>query len=186
MPNTHDRRFETGRATFRRMAVRWICVLAAALLLVSTASAQTATKVSVGGVTAADGTLSALVTVTDGTGRPLTGLRADSFTVQVDGQPVSGVSIDTSADSALPLGMVLVMDISNTMSPASIAGSKDAFTQLIRSLRPADEATLVTISTAVTQVVKPTSDQAALIAGVNGVVAGGRTALYAAVVQSVD
>ncbi len=182
----HVRRSGTGQPVLRRLALGWACAFAFALVLAGTASAQTAPKVSVGGVTVDRGTLSALVTVSDSAGRPVTGLRADSFTVQVDGQPVSGTSIDTSADSAMPLGMVLVMDISNTMSPTSISGSKDAFTQLIRSLRPSDEATLVTISTAVTQVVKPTSDQTALIVGVNGVVPRGRTALYAAVVQSVD
>ncbi|MEP7215316.1 MAG: VWA domain-containing protein, partial [Anaerolineaceae bacterium] len=141
--------------------------------------------VTVGSVTTDETTLSALVTVSDGSGRPLAGLNASSFTVQVDGQPISAPSVDANVDSALPLGMVLVMDISNTMSTASIAGAKEAFTQIIRSLRPTDEATLVTISTNITQVVKPTSDQQALLAGVNGVSPGGRTALYAAVVQSV-
>lgn len=149
-------------------------------------AAQTPAKVSVNGVTVSGSSITASVTVADGQGKPVAGLTDSSFTVAVDGQAVTSVEVDNNVDTALPLGMVLVMDISNTMSPASIAGAKDAFTNLIRSLRPTDEAQLVTISTQVTQVVKPTSDQSALIAGVNGVTPGGRTALYAAVVKSVD
>ncbi|MEP6872067.1 MAG: VWA domain-containing protein, partial [Anaerolineaceae bacterium] len=168
-----------------RIVLGWVCILLLAMGFATAATAQTAGKVTVGGVTTDETTLSALVIVSDGSGRPVAGLSAGSFTVQVDGQPVLGAAVDANADAALPLGLVLVMDISNTMSTTSIAGAKEAFTQIIRSLRPADEATLITISTTITQVVKPTSDQAALIAGVNGVTPGGRTALYAAVVQSV-
>lgn len=183
--HTAARRLETPRPAFTRMVLVWVCIALAAFGITATASAQAVGKVTVGGVTTDGSTLSALVTVTDSTGRPVPGLTADSLTLQIDGQAVSGARLDSSAGRALPLGMVLVMDISNTMSTSSIAGSKEAFLQLIRSLRPTDEATLVTISTQVTQVVKPTSDQAALIAGVNGVTPGGRTALYAAVVNSV-
>lgn len=180
-----NRWFETSGPSLLRLTLGWACLLAFAVGVAATAAAQTTGKVTVGGVTTDGSVLSALVTVSDSSGRPVPGLTADSFTVQIDGQPVSGASVDASADTALPLGMVLVMDISNTMSPTSISGAKEAFSQIIRSLRPADEATLVTISTTITQVVKPTSDQAALIAGVNSVTPGGRTALYAAVVQSV-
>ncbi len=147
--------------------------------------AQAPVKLTVNGVTVSGASVIASVTVADSSGKPIAGLADTSFAVEVDGRAVSGIELDSNVDSALPLGMVLTMDISNTMTPASIAGAKDAFSGLIRSLRSTDEATLVTISTQVAQVVKPTSDQAALIAGVNGVTPGGRTALYAAVVQSV-
>ena len=153
--------------------------------VVSATSAQAPVKLTVNGVTVSGASVIASVAVADSTGKPIAGLSDASFAVEVDGRPVTSVELDSNVDSALPLGMVLTMDISNTMTAASIAGAKDAFSGLIRSLRSTDEATLVTISTQVTQVVKPTSDQAALIAGVNGVTPGGRTALYAAVVQSV-
>ena len=128
--------------------------------------AQAPVKLTVNGVTVSGASVIASVTVADSSGKPIAGLADTSFAVEVDGRAVSGIELDSNVDSALPLGMVLTMDISNTMTPASIAGAKDAFSGLIRSLRSTDEATLVTISTQVTQVVKPTSDQAALIAGV--------------------
>ena len=160
--------------------------LALVVLLASPSSAQAPPKLTVNGVTVSGASVIAAVTVADSTGKPIAGLADSSFAVEIDGQPVPSIELDSNVDSALPLGMVLTMDISNTMSPASISGAKDAFSGLIRALRSTDEATLVTISTQVTQVVKPTSDQAALIAGVNGVNPGGRTALYAAVVRSVE
>ena len=184
-PSAADRWSLSPRPALRRRVVGFTFTALLLALGLTSASAQTVGKVTIAGVTANGSTLTALVTVTDAAGKPVPGLRADSFTVQIDGQPVAGASVDTGADSALPLGMVLVMDISNTMSTSSIAGSKEAFAQLIRSLRPSDEASLVTISTQVTRVVEPTSNQGALLAGVNGVTPGGRTALYAAVVQAV-
>ncbi|MEP7216450.1 MAG: VWA domain-containing protein [Anaerolineaceae bacterium] len=154
--------------------------------LASPTAAQTPSKLTVNGVTVSGSSVTTAVTVADPSGKPIAGLADTSFAVEIDGQPVTSLELDTNVDSALPLGMVLTMDISNTMSAASITGAKDAFSGLVRALRSTDEATLVTISTQVTQVVKPTSDQAALIAGVNGVTPGGRTALYAAVVRSVE
>ncbi|MEO6397334.1 MAG: VWA domain-containing protein [Tepidiformaceae bacterium] len=183
--NATGRSFEPNRPAITRMIAALALVLIAAFGASAGASAQAGTKVTLSGTTTNGTTISTSVTVSDASGRPVQGLASDSFAVQIDGQPVPGATLDATAGAAVPIGMVLVMDISNTMSPASISGAKDAFTQVIRSLRPSDEATLVTISTAVTQVVKPTSDQATLIAGVNGVTPGGRTALYAAVVQSV-
>ena len=180
-----SRLYDSPKAGLARVALSGLLILVA-FVAAGPASAQTPAKVSVNGVTVSGSSFTASVTVADSTGKPVAGLTDASFTVEVDGQPVASVDADSNVDTALPLGMVLTMDISNTMSPASIAGSKEAFTNLIRSLRPTDEATLVTISTQVTQVVKPTSDQAALIAGVNGVTPGGRTALYAAVVKSVE
>lgn len=179
------RSFQTPGSVATRALVCFVLLALVALGGSANALAQAGPRVTVGGVTADGSALSAVVTVSDSAGRPVPGLTATDFAVQIDGQAVVGATVDTSAAAALPIGMVLVMDISNTMSPTSITGAKEAFSQVIRSLRPTDEATLVTISTAVTQVVKPTSDQAALLAGVNGVTPGGRTALYAAVVDAV-
>ncbi len=116
-----------------------------------------------------------LVTSSD---RPVMGLGTDAFEVRDNGvlQRVELVSFDQ-----IPLNLVLTLDVSASVSGERMAHLRQAATGVLRDLRPADRAALVTFSNAVVVHGKLTRDFAAVDTAMSQVQPEGRTALLDAV-----
>jgi uncharacterized protein YegL len=91
-----------------------------------------------------------------------------------------------ATDSALPLALVITLDVSGSMEEGrTIDRAKDAAISLIGSLRPTDTAAVISFDDRV-RVEQPfTNDKAALRAAISRLQPTGATALYDAVAQSV-
>jgi Ca-activated chloride channel family protein len=121
-------------------------------------------------------------TVTDGRGRFVTGLPQDAFRVYEDDvlQPIS-----TFASDDIPLEIVVAVDISGSMKTA-MPVVKEAVKKFLTALRPIDRVTLVAFNARVFSIVRPAADPAARLAAVDHLSPWGGTALYDAIVRSID
>ena len=114
-------------------------------------------------------------------GAPVTGLLATDFELRDNGvvQQLDLVARDTQ-----PLLAVLAFDASNSLDGEKLLALKAASQALLATLRPEDEATLLTFSDSIDWLVQPTTDKAAIRTALDRLRAGGGTpvmdALYAA------
>ncbi len=162
----------------------FVCVaLAAALALTALlpATAQTPSRLDITGVSVGTDRVVAAVAVLDAGGNPVRGLAPNSFTAQVDGSRAEVRGVESSTDSALPLGIVLTVDTSGSMAGASITAAKSALAATVNALGPNDQAALITFAQSVNRAVEPTNDRNALAAAINTMQATGNTALFAGV-----
>lgn len=174
---------------FRRwsaLLVRGIAPLMVATLLLPTAVTAQENSVQITALTA-DGwpSVEATVTVVDADGRPITGLAADSFTPSVDGIPVPIADLRTANDPGIGVAVVLVFDVSGSMAGAPIENARAAGQALVSQLGDADQAAVIAFSTNPVIVQGFTSDKVVLDGAIGTLAAGGDTALYAAVEESV-
>jgi Ca-activated chloride channel family protein len=114
------------------------------------------------------------VFVTEGN-RPVTGLTAADFEVRDDG---ARQRVELVAVESLPLTTVLVLDASASVEGEKLVQLQAAGRTLLRGLRPADEAALVTFGHEIAVRVPPTADRARLEHGVGRIEPGGWTALF--------
>jgi tight adherence protein B len=110
-----------------------------------------------------------------------------SVRVFLNGTPVDSkaMAVGGATGSAIPEATrtaVLVVDISNGMKGAGLAGAQTAARAFLKAVPPDVKVGLVTASTTASQVAAPTTDRAALTADINGLAATGGTALYDATV----
>jgi tight adherence protein B len=106
-----------------------------------------------------------------------------SVRVFLNGTPVDSkaMAVGGATGSAIPEATrtaVLVVDISNGMKGAGLAGAQTAARAFLKAVPPDVKVGLVTASTTASQVAAPTTDRAALTADINGLAATGGTALY--------
>ncbi len=165
---------------------RWVAGVTALLGLVAAlaqapAQAQSAPTLEIAGLSVEGSELVASLAVLDAGGNPVSGIATSSFTARVDNAAATVTSTSTSSDAALPLGIVLTVDTSGSMAGAAIAAARSALSSTVASLRPNDQATLITFAQAVTRVVEPTAPRSALETAISGMQAGGNTALFAGV-----
>lgn len=116
------------------------------------------------------------VTVTDGHGAPVGGLKKEDFALLEDGKPQTISVFDK--ESALPLSIVLDIDTSLSTRkdlPLELSSAR-RFARAI--LRPVDAISLYSFSEIVSEVVPFTSDLKAIDRGVDRVRMGSATALY--------
>ena len=125
-----------------------------------------------------------VASVVDAQGRPVGGIDTSSIVVSEDGRP-QHPSIDASTKLA-PIALALALDTSGSMAGKPLADAKAAMRTLIETLKPADQAAIITFSTGVTVAHDLTSDQGALIASTNAAVANGNTSIFDAVAAAVD
>jgi Ca-activated chloride channel family protein len=79
------------------------------------------------------------ITVIDGRGRPVPGLRRDEFRILVDGEPVEIADFGVEGRRAdRPLSVAVLLDLSRSMG-RQVQQVREAATALLRSLRPGDE-----------------------------------------------
>ncbi len=122
--------------------------------------------------------LTLLVNVRDAYNVPVQGLTAGDFQITLNGQPVPVKSLQNITDNALPISVVLVMDTSESMINEPLAAAQEAALAFLDRLAPGDEVALIDFSSTV-RVTQPfTTDFEQVRTAIEGMTAGGRTALY--------
>jgi Ca-activated chloride channel family protein len=117
------------------------------------------------------------VLVTDGR-KPIAGLTADDFELRDNGV-VQRIAVVTMED--LPVNLMLVLDSSASMTGERLRQLKDAASGALSLLEPHERAALVGFSHHVRIVSDWTAARPALEAALEGLAAGGGTALYHAI-----
>ncbi len=122
------------------------------------------------------------VTVTDRSGRPFAGLKAENFRVRDNGAE-QAIHHFTTED--LPFTMGLVLDRSGSMSMVIDEVYQAAF-HTIRASKPEDEFSIFTFNHELQRRQEFTTDRKILEKRLKGVAAEGRTALYDAVLAALN
>ncbi|MCH8009243.1 MAG: VWA domain-containing protein [Chloroflexi bacterium] len=121
-----------------------------------------------------------VVTVLDGNSRPVVDLVADDFAVQLNGEVALVSGLERGVDSSLPISVLLALDVSGSMEGGALDEAKAAAISFLNSLELQDSVGVLTFADEVTLVLPFTQDRAAAMAAIEGLVAGGGTALYQA------
>ncbi|TAK62358.1 MAG: VWA domain-containing protein, partial [Dehalococcoidia bacterium] len=122
----------------------------------------------------------ALVNVEDPTGADIKGLGVSNFSISIDGKPANVVAADLASSKALPLDVLLLVDVSGSMAGPAIAGVREAAKAFVAGLAPDDRVAVTSFADDVTPLVDFTTDRAKTQAAIDGLVASGNTALYRA------
>lgn len=128
------------------------------------------------------------VSVTNSAGEPV-GVDPTSIQISENGQPMQAVDIRGGGESgegqADPLTTMLVIDISGSMDKnGKLDAAKDAAKAYVTQMRAGDQAGLITFDTQTYYVQQVTTDNAALIAAIDGLVTGGDTSMYDALIEA--
>lgn len=161
---------------------RWLCwtimVLVAALALAPRVQAQGPINVQVVQVDQSQfPVIDVYVSVTDAAGQPVKTLLPQAFSLEENGQarPLDHVS---RAGEQGPVTAVLVIDKSGSMgNVGKMKAAQDAAIAFVRLMRPTDVTGVIAFDTEVTVVQPLTSDQDALVQGIQGIAPKGNTAL---------
>ncbi len=178
---------QTRRLVAHSRAVLLAVSIALALVVREPAMGQQPSDIASANVTAAriDGEeVTLALQLLDRAGNPASAPPGGLITATIEGRPATVASVTEGVDVALPLALVLVIDTSGSMAGAPLAAAKLAIRPLIESLQAGDRAAIVEFSQTVSMPVPLTGDKAALLAGLNALVAGGNTSLYAGVVEA--
>jgi Ca-activated chloride channel family protein len=159
-----------GHDTVRRFFVIFVSVVC----FVVTAAAQTPSfrgRVD---------TVMVTVTVTDATGRLITGLTRDDFAIFEDGQPQP---ITQFTDHRVPVSLGVLLDASDSMRGQPIADARAAVDRFVGELlEPGDEAFVAAFNHLPRVVVPWTRPPAGLMRRLDGFKPSGATAIYDALV----
>ena len=122
-------------------------------------------------------------TVTDASGEPVAGLRADDFELDDDGRRQS---ITTFAEGAFPLTVALGVDRSLSMAGEPLRLARRAADSFLRQLRPGDRSMVVAISADADVVAPLDAPREVQLQAVAALDAWSTTALRDAVVKTLD
>jgi VWFA-related protein len=115
----------------------------------------------------------------------VTGLDRDAFSVAEDDANVPIERVSVASDSQVPIAFGLVIDVSGSMNDAGkLDAAKQAASQLVASLGPADTAAVISFGDRADVVQAMTANKDALNAAIASLHAGGNTALYDAIVKT--
>lgn len=166
------------------MAVTLLCLLA----LAAPAAAQEPIVLRIDRTDAsAFPSVSLLVTVRNGHGGPIAGLAPADFDVSEDAtlqaRPIQAV--EPLVDPALPVTVLLAIDVSGSMTGAKLRDAQEAARRFLDSLGAQDSAALIAFAGSIdlegadpAREVAFTGDTAALYQAIDGLQAGGATPLY--------
>ena len=112
--------------------------------------------------------------VTDEKGRAVHGLTAKDFTVFEDGKPQR---IETFEATDSPLSAILVLDISESMTP-KLEDARRAAHAFVSALKPEDEIGLYTFNSTIVGAIDLTKNHATVHAAIDEARPAGETALY--------
>jgi Ca-activated chloride channel family protein len=109
----------------------------------------------------------------------VTGLTVDNFSITDNGQPqkVEAVTMD-----AVPLGLMLLLDTSESLGGEPIAALSHAARSLVNSLRPDDAAAMMTFADQVRLAVPPARDRDPILSALSNLNAAGATTINDAIV----
>ncbi len=125
------------------------------------------------------------LTLTGPDGKAVPDINASQFKIEEQNNPqtVLGLALGPSKD--VPLAVVLAIDVSGSMNADNkLTQAKASASAFLSSFRPVDTASLVAFNDSVKVVVPATNNIGALQAAINGLQAGGNTAIYDALYQS--
>jgi VWFA-related protein len=126
------------------------------------------------------------VSVVDANGNPV-GIDPKTIQILENDQAMQFTDIRGGENSAqtVPVTTMLVVDISGSMDKnGKLAAAKEAAKTYVSQMRPGDQAGLMTYDTQTYYVQQITADTAALTAAIDGLVTGGDTAMYNALVEA--
>lgn len=106
--------------------------------------------------------------------------------VTVGGEPVSDLTVEPIGDSSVPVGVVLAIDASGSMSGAPLDAAKTAAVSFIDQARPEDRIAVVSFADDVQVLSGFTNNKDSLRTTVEGITAGGETSFNDAVIQGVE
>ena len=91
--------------------------------------------------------IEAFITITDGTGDPVTGLTAADFTVTIDGDPITidagDLTLPPSEDASQHVKVVFVMDYSQSVQSVARQAMEDSVVEFIDNMRNGDLAAII-------------------------------------------
>ena len=119
------------------------------------------------------------VNVTDTDGTPVGGLTRDDFTLTEDGHPQKIAVFERQ--SGMPLSIVLAIDTSGSVNKDLAVEKRAAHSFVHSMLRPVDRLDLIDFSSDVREVVPFTNKLSRIDYGIENLLPGPATALYAAV-----
>jgi Ca-activated chloride channel family protein len=122
------------------------------------------------------------VTVTDGDGNLVRRLPQDAFRVREDGVPQA---ITAFSNDNIPLEIVVALDVSYSMTEA-MPSLKGAAGKFLGSLRPADRVTLLAFNDNIFTLARQSTDTAQRVRAVDRLAPWGGTALYDAILTSMN
>jgi VWFA-related protein len=125
------------------------------------------------------------VSVLDPVGRPIVGLTKGNFAAFEDDQPIALQSVVGITDNSIPLGIVMVIDTSTSMSDYPLKKAKEAATAFVDKVRDIDELALVSFSSTPREIQPMTKDRALIKSKITSLRTSGQTALYDAIAQGV-
>ena len=158
-------------------------VMLALLVALPGAGAQAALTAAVSQVKS-DGfpTVVSVITIADGTGRPVLGLGPNNWEVFEDGRAVKDVSVGTAVNAQEPLTVLLAIDTSGSMNGQPMADAKGAATTFVQGLGPAEKAAVIAFAEQPVVVQGFTDRKDDLARAIGGLQAAGDTALYDAAI----
>ncbi len=157
--------------------------LFAALLAVILAFLPYGSRRAAGQFTSGVSLVEVYATVTDEAGRPLTGLRAEDFTVEEDGVPQK---IAAFASGEFPLAVAVGIDRSFSMTPAALSAAVSGARAFIDGLSPPDQLMLIGIGSETEVLVPLETGRASARAALDRIERWGTTPLFDAVVNAID
>ena len=170
------------------MCSRLVVIVGVTLLLLlngAVASADDPFRVVLSRVDAADfPTVRLVASVVDLKGKAVAGLRPQDLQVRESG--VASQANVSLASMVSPVALALVLDTSGSMSGRPLADAKTAMATMISALGANDQVAILSFNATVRIAQPLTADKARALAAVGSLVAGGDTAIYDAVLGTVD
>ena len=115
-----------------------------------------------------------------------TDLDPSQLEITVNGEPVTDLEVTPLVDSTLPVGVVLAIDASGSMSGGPIEAAKAAAKDFVSQARPEDRIALITFADEVLVISGFTSNTQELIARIDSIEAGGETAYNDAIIKGIE
>jgi len=122
----------------------------------------------------------AVLTLDDTSSATPPALTKDDIAVTIDGKPAPVSDARLASSETTPLDVVVLVDVSGSMEGRPLALAKEAAKGFVAQLAPQDRVAIVTFANDVSLAQDYTTDHAAAAAVLDGLTAGGNTALYQA------
>ncbi|MAS34980.1 MAG: hypothetical protein CL610_13305 [Anaerolineaceae bacterium] len=132
-------------------------------------------------------TVSVSVNVFDAVGQPVADLTAEDFSVVGElADHTRVVSVRSFSDEAIPINVVLAVDVSSSMAGTPIASARAAASTFVDAIGPNDPVAIVTFSSGARLVQEFTTDRDTLNNIINGLGFGGETFLFDGALEAVQ
>jgi Mg-chelatase subunit ChlD len=153
------------------------------MLATTFAGATDAIRVDLNSVEESEGRIIAALNAYAPDGRPLQNLVAANFRVTLDETPLTISEVQSELGARAGASIVLVVDVSGSMTGDPISQAKRALTEFVRGLESADRVAVLAFDTNVVMIQDFTTNRAQLEGAVQRLTPKGDTALYDAVVE---